>query len=219
MLMAKFYVVKARRVLWNVLVLAAAVALLAYVFSVEEQDAPEPVGPAPVPMAASPSARNEDGAANMTSAVDMDEGAALAAVSLENGEPPEFAALAELAAVKPVPAKFSEYRMERERVRSRQMELLQNIAADAAVDAEARVAAQAELQELLATAAREAEIENLLRAKGYIDGVAVLDQGSAIVVVPATLTREEAAQIGDLVNRLTGIRLEHITIVDEPLTV
>ena len=56
------------------------------------------------------------------------------------------------------------------------------------------------------------------RAKGYIDGVAILDEGSAIIVVPVRLIREEAAQIGELVNRLTGIRFEHY-IVDEPFTV
>ena len=66
---------------------------------------------------------------------------------------------------------------------------------------------------------KEAEIENLLRAKGYIDGVAILKANSATVVVPAELTQEEAAQIGELVNRLTGISFDRITIVDEPLTV
>ena len=66
---------------------------------------------------------------------------------------------------------------------------------------------------------KEAEIENLLRAKGYIDGVAILKANSATVVVQAELTQEEAAQIGELVNRLTGISFDRITIVDEPLTV
>jgi hypothetical protein len=39
--MARFYVLKGRRILWNILVVAAAVALLAYVFNVEEQEVPE----------------------------------------------------------------------------------------------------------------------------------------------------------------------------------
>lgn len=167
-----------------------------WVFNVEEEDRTVPEG----------------------EPVDVQETTAMVA-ELENGEPLELAALAEYVTVKSVPTKFTEYRMERERVRSRQMELLQNMAYDQAVDHEQRVAAHAELQLLIATMAREAEIENLLKAKGYIDGVAVLDQDSAIIVLPVQLTRDEAAQIGELVNRLTGIGFEHITIVDEPLIV
>ncbi|HHT72751.1 MAG TPA: SpoIIIAH-like family protein [Firmicutes bacterium] len=194
--MARFYVLKGRRILWNILVVAAAVALLAYVFNVEEQEVPE--------------AEVEP--------VEVHDTAAVMA-SLEESEPLELADQAEYVTVKPVPTKFTEYRMERERVRSRQMELLQNVAYDQAVDPEKRFAAHGELQALIATMALEAEIENLLKAKGYIDGVAILDEGSAIIVVPVRLIREEAAQIGELVNRLTGIRFEHITIVDEPFTV
>ncbi|MGI6147789.1 MAG: SpoIIIAH-like family protein [Firmicutes bacterium] len=194
--MAKFYVWKARRILWNAIVIVAAVAVLVYVFNVEEKQVSE----------------------SEQQPVEIIEDTA-AIAQLEESEPLELAVMAENVTVRPVPTKFAEYRLEREQVRSRQMELLQNAAYDQAVDPAQRATAQTELQQLIAAMGKEAEIENLLRAKGYIDGVAILKANSATVVVPAELTQEEAAQIGELVNRLTGISFDRITIVDEPLTV
>lgn len=194
--MARFYVVKGRRILWNAVVLLAAVVILVYVFNVEETDLnQEAVEPQEV----------------------LDNTPAMA--RYEETDPLEFISLAEHVSVKTVPTKFTEYRLERERVRSRKMELLQNTAYDGTVAAEQRLKAQDELHQLIATMAQETEIENLLKAKGYVDGVVVLDEESAIVVVPARLSRDEASQIGELVNRLTGIRFENITIVDEPMAV
>jgi hypothetical protein len=46
-----------------------------------------------------------------------------------------------------------------------------------------------------------------------------LEQEAITVVVPVALVRDEAARIGELVHRLTGIRLERITIVDETVGV
>ena len=63
--------------------------------------------------------------------------------------------------------------------------------------------------------AMETEIENLLKANGYIDAVALVDSDSATVVVPVTLTKEEATRIGEIINRITKVRLERITIIDE----
>lgn len=117
--------------------------------------------------------------------------------------------------VTPVPTKFAEYRIERERVRSRQLELFEKITLDATISESRRQEAQAELLELISLMAKETEIENLLKANGYIDAVALVDSDSATVVVPVTLTREEATRIGEIINRITKVRLERITIVDE----
>lgn len=121
--------------------------------------------------------------------------------------------------VRSVPTKFAEYKLERERMRSRQVELLQNFAYDAHSDSQRREQFQNELQALIGKMSREAEIEGLLKAQGYVDGLVILDDGTVTVVVPVTLTREEAARIGDVVHRLTGIGFERITIVDETLGV
>lgn len=117
--------------------------------------------------------------------------------------------------VAPVPTKFAEYRIERERVRSRQLELFEHIVSDASLSQERRQEAQNQLVELMSLMAMETEIENLLKANGYIDAVALVDSDSATVVVPVTLTKEEATRIGEIINRITKVRLERITIIDE----
>jgi stage III sporulation protein AH len=93
------------------------------------------------------------------------------------------------------------------------------VAYDPQSDSERRAQFQNELQELIAKMGRETEIESLLKAQGYLDGLVILGDDAVTVVVPITLTREEAARVGEVVNRLTGIRLERITIVDETLGV
>lgn len=139
----------------------------------------------------------------------------------EVGEPAasEPVVVVEPVTVRTVPTKFAEYKLERERMRSRQVELLQDIAYDAQTQPERREEARIALQQLIDRFTRETEIENLLKAKGYLDALVLLDPDAVTVVVPVTLTRDEAARIGELVHRLTGVRLEGITIVDETIGV
>lgn len=136
-------------------------------------------------------------------------------VKVEPGREVEPVVVVEPVTVRTVPTKFAEYRLERERMRSWQIELLQNLAYDVHNQGERREEAQLQLQRFIERMTRETEIENLLKAKGYLDALVLLDQETITVVVPVTLTRDEAAQIGELVHRLTGFALERITIVDE----
>jgi stage III sporulation protein AH len=177
--MAKFYVFRGRKVLWNLLIIVMVIVALVYIFRVE------------------------DG---------VDSGQEV----LSEGESgTSQVVLVEPVTVRSVPTKYSEYKLERERMRSRQVELLQNLAYDGSTDRERKEQAQIDLQTLIERISRETEIENLLKAQGYLDALVLLDQEAITVVVPVTLVREEAARIGELVHRLTGIRLERITIVDE----
>ncbi len=120
-----------------------------------------------------------------------------------------------IVSVKSIPTKFAEYRIEREKARSRRLELLENNLDNSELSQKYREELQDELLNLLGNAANETEIENLLKANGYLDAVTLIENQSATVVVPVTLTKEEAVIIGDLVHRITGIQLERITIVDE----
>src|SRR5690606_31085214 len=95
---------------------------------------------------------------------------------------------------------FDDLRLERERLRSRQAELLQAAALDPAAGEARRREAHEELLALWELEARELEIEQLLRAHGY-DVVAVLDQAAA-------------ALIGELTHRIAGVKRETVTIVD-----
>lgn len=108
---------------------------------------------------------------------------------------------------------FDELRLERERQRSRQAELLQATAQDASVSEARRRQAHDQLLTLWQLEGREAEIEQLLRAQGYT-GVVVLSFNGAHVVVDGVLDAAAASLIGELVHRTAAVPREAITIVD-----
>lgn len=180
--MAKFYVLRGKKVLWNLVLIVMVVLALIYIFRADDGLKPQEM-------------------------------------FTDGGVPGDDLILVEPVTVRTIPTKFSEYKLERERTRSRQVELLQNAAYDSQFPATHRTEMQKELHSLVERLSRETEIENLLKAKGYLDGLVILDKEAVTVVVPVTLTREEAARIGELVHRMTGIGLERITIVDELIRV
>lgn len=181
--MAKFVVVRGKKVLWNLIIVVLVIFALVYIFKVDE----------------GPEGENKD-------MPDLDDGMGQVVV-------------VEPVTVRSIPTKYSEYKLERERMRSRQIELLQNIAYDVQTQGGRREEAQLQLQALIDRITRETEIENLLKAKGYLDALVLLDSQAVTVVVPVTLTRDEAARVGELVHRLTGLSMERITIVDETVGV
>lgn len=114
-----------------------------------------------------------------------------------------------------VPTKFVEYRIERERIRSQKLDLLQSMLEDGELDADRRMDLQGELIKAVDIIAKETELENLLRVNGFLDAVVLIENDTATVVVPVTLSGMEAEMIGELVHRLTNIRFDRITIIDE----
>lgn len=177
--MANFYVLKWKKLLWNVLIIIVIILALIFVFKDERET-------------------------NTSEVVDVE--------TEWNSE--QFLSV-ETVTVRPIPTKFAEYKLERERSRSRQTELLQNIAYDSHSDSKQRGQAQDELQKIIDKINKETEIENLLKAKGYVDALAIIDNHVVTIVVPVTLNQEEAARIGELVQRLSNVSLDKITIVDE----
>ncbi|MGE5584272.1 MAG: SpoIIIAH-like family protein [Bacillota bacterium] len=110
---------------------------------------------------------------------------------------------------------FSEYRLERSRARSRNIELLQEVVADEKTSEEARTAASMQLVDLSKKTEAEAEAEALIRARGYRDALVFVRGGACDVVVSGPeLTRSDAEQIGDIVARCLGLDLANITIIE-----
>ena len=63
----------------------------------------------------------------------------------------------------------------------------------------------------------EAQIENLITAKGYADCVAFLGENSISVVVSALengMTDTDAARIGEIVMEQTGLTADQIKIIE-----
>ena len=107
-----------------------------------------------------------------------------------------------------------EYRIERESEKP-EADLLERMLETAELDPDNRNKLQLELVGLLDNIARETELENLLKMNGYLDAVVLIENDSATIVVPVTLSSYEAEAIGEMVRRITNIRLDRITIIDE----
>jgi hypothetical protein len=115
--------------------------------------------------------------------------------------------------VEPVSASFfDEYRLERERSRSLQVEQLRYLIESGHVDTERE--AVAELIALLDRTDLELQTESLLRARGLTEALVVIGDHGVIVVVNETIGQSEAHAIGSIVAQVTGKSLEHITISD-----
>lgn len=114
----------------------------------------------------------------------------------------------------PKVAVFAEYRMELDRVRAAQVELLQTVLQDKELSAAQREQLNTELMQIMQRSEAELQAETLLRAKGYLDAIVVITQNGANVVVPAVLTKQDAAIIGELTARASGVPAERITIID-----
>jgi hypothetical protein len=95
---------------------------------------------------------------------------------------------------------FASLRIQRERRRDEQIELLKEAGKTEEV---AKLAEQKRL---------EGELEGVLKAMGFPEAVVLIGSEEAAAVVAAVLTQTEVARIGDVVARKTGFPLEKITI-------
>lgn len=106
------------------------------------------------------------------------------------------------------------YRLERDRARSAQMEALEALAAAANTTPLARAEAEKKILELLALKEKELQLESLLLAQGFTGPLVVLnEEGATICVAGPPLTPVLASRIGDLATRVTRLPAERIVIV------
>ncbi len=112
---------------------------------------------------------------------------------------------------------FAMARLNRQQARDSALTLLQ----DAAADAENNPAMKDQTNEAIQTMAdytvTEAQIENLVLAKGYTDCVAFIGDGSLSLVVAAPeqgMTQADTARILDVVNQVTQFSADQIKIIE-----
>lgn len=111
---------------------------------------------------------------------------------------------------------FTEYRLERERVRSERADLLRDIIKNAKND-ESRQHAQDSVLKMAQEKERELEMENLIKARGFSDALVFIQDSSVSAVVKTpSLTREEVLQVADVISRVSGVKQEDITISAKP---
>jgi stage III sporulation protein AH len=109
---------------------------------------------------------------------------------------------------------FVEYRLQRERARGQQVEILREIINSPSSAGDTRQVAQDQLLGISRSVAKEARVENLLKARGYRDAVVCVDQkGVTVVVESPGLNSPEEARLIELVSRETGFGEQGIIIV------
>jgi stage III sporulation protein AH len=109
---------------------------------------------------------------------------------------------------------FVEYRLQREKTRGQQIELLREILDSPSTTGETRQVAQEQLLIISRSVARETRVENLLKARGYNDAVVCIDQkGVSVVVDCGSLSPAEEGEIVGLVSRETGFGEQGIVII------
>lgn len=111
---------------------------------------------------------------------------------------------------------FTEYRLERDKIRSERSDLLREIIKDAETE-DTKHQAQETILKMTLEKQREAEMENLIKAKGFGDALVFIQENSVSAVVKTTaLSREEVIQVAEVICRIAGVKPEDVTVSAKP---
>ena len=124
---------------------------------------------------------------------------------------------AESPAAKTSTGYFASARLNRQQARDSALGMLQETLNSVSAEEVAKADAGAAIETLATTTVSEAQIENLVIAKGYADCVAFVSEGGVSVVVAATengLQDADVARIAEIVTGETGVSASQITIIE-----
>ena len=111
---------------------------------------------------------------------------------------------------------FTATALNRQQSRDEALDVLKLVAESSESSEEARAEANAQISKIALDIQNEANIETLVKAKGFADCVAVISEDSVSVIVSAeTLQAAEAAQIFSIVYDTTGISPEKISVINK----
>ena len=111
---------------------------------------------------------------------------------------------------------YIELRIARDRHRSEARELLAQ-AIEAEEDKTVRREKQTALWESDKNRQAESEIETIIKARGFDDALVFCQSDSATVIVrTGSLMREEVIELSSLIERISGVKKEHILIRAKP---
>lgn len=111
---------------------------------------------------------------------------------------------------------FSTARLNRQQARDSALGMLQDTLNSDASEEAAKADAGAAIETLAASTVSEAQIENLVIAKGYTDCVAFISEGGVSVVVSSAgegLQETDVARIAEIVMDETGVPASQIKII------
>ena len=112
---------------------------------------------------------------------------------------------------------FASARLNRQQARDSALELLQEAAADEKADQKVVDEANASIQTMADDTLSEAQVENLVTAKGYGDCVCFIWEDGVNLVVSSTdqgLSETDIAKIVEIVREETGLSADQIKIIE-----
>ena len=111
---------------------------------------------------------------------------------------------------------FAMAQIDRSRARDEAMEVLNQITASADASEEARAQAYAAIEQMAIDIENEANIETLLKAKGFEECVAVISDNAATIIVKSSgLLPSQLAQITEIVWEQAGISPASVKIIEK----
>ncbi|MBR2612721.1 MAG: SpoIIIAH-like family protein [Clostridia bacterium] len=111
---------------------------------------------------------------------------------------------------------FTQTSLTRQESRDEAMEVLKSVTEDANATEEAKAEARAMLAKIASDIQNEANIETLVKAKGFEECIAVISEDSVSIIVKAEqLQAAQAAQIFSIAYETTGINPENISIINK----
>jgi len=121
------------------------------------------------------------------------------------------------APAKPTSGYFASARLNRQQARDSALGILRETMSSETAEEQAKLEAGAAIETLAAATMSEAQIENLVIAKGYADCVTFISEGGVSVVVSATengLQDADVARIAEIVTAETGVPASQIKIIE-----
>ena len=110
---------------------------------------------------------------------------------------------------------FTATALDRQESRDEAIDVLKLVAESSDASAEAKAEAQSKISKIAVDIQNEANIETLVKAKGFSECVAIISDDAVSVIVSAeSLSASEAAQIFSIVYDTTGVSPEKISIVN-----
>ena len=111
---------------------------------------------------------------------------------------------------------FTSTALNRQQSRDEAIDVLKLVTENEEATEEAKAEAAAKISKIAVDMQNEANIESLVKAKGYEECVAVISENAVSVIVKAdTLQANEAAQIFTIVYETTGIAPENVSIINK----
>jgi len=111
---------------------------------------------------------------------------------------------------------FTATALDRQEARDEAIDVLKLVTESADSSEEAKAAASAKISQIAVDIQNEANIETLVKAKGFDDCVAIISEDSVSVIVSAeSLQAAQTAQIFNIVYETTGITPERVSIINK----